>query len=319
MNEFDLIARYFHRPGTVADLGVGDDAALLTPAAGQQLAISVDMLVAGRHFFEDVDPFTLGHKSLAVNLSDLAAMGATPRWFTLALALPHADAAWLEAFSRGMFALAEAHGIELVGGDTTRGPLTISIQIAGDVPKGMALLRGGARADDDIWVSGQLGAAAAAVAQRLEGLPLSAGALAQCLPRLQQPTPRVALGQGLRGLAHACLDISDGLLGDLAHICQRSGLSARLRAAAIPLADALAELDHATALQLALAGGDDYELCFCAPAAARQAVVDLAAHCDVAVTRVGRMAAGDPVVVVLDAQGLPLPMARKAYDHFRNP
>ncbi|KPC52890.1 thiamine-phosphate kinase [Amantichitinum ursilacus] len=317
MNEFDLIARYFHRPGTVADLGVGDDAALLTPAPGQQLAISVDMLVAGRHFFEDVDPFTLGHKSLAVNLSDLAAMGATPRWFTLALALPHADAAWLEAFSRGMFALAEAHGLELVGGDTTRGPLTISIQIAGEVPKGSALLRGGAQADDDIWVSGQLGAAAAAVAQRLEGLPLSAGALAQCLPRLQQPTPRVALGQGLRGLAHACLDISDGLLGDLAHICQRSGLSAQLRAATIPVADALAELDHVTALQLALAGGDDYELCFCAPAAARQAIVDLAAQCDVPVTRVGRMAAGDAVVVVLDAQGLPLPTSRKAYDHFR--
>ena len=288
MNEFDLIAHYFQRPGGAADLGVGDDAALLTPGAGQQLAVSVDMLVAGRHFFDDVDPYTLGHKSLAVNLSDLAAMGATPRWFTLALALPHADTAWLDAFSRGLFALADAHGIELVGGDTTRGPLTISIQIAGELERGTALLRGGAQAGDDIWVSGSLGAAAAAVAHRVEGLVLAPGALTQCQIRLEQPTPRVALGHGLRGLASACLDLSDGLLGDLKHICSRSGLAAQLQAAAIPVAAELFELGADMALQLALAGGDDYELCFCAAPAQRAAIVALAAECDVRVTRVGR-------------------------------
>ena len=317
MNEFDLIARYFQRPGKVADLGVGDDAALLTPGAGQQLAVSVDMLVAGRHFFEDVNPYTLGHKSLAVNLSDLAAMGATPRWFTLALALPHADANWLDAFSRGMFALAEIHEIELVGGDTTRGPLTISIQVAGEVPRGTALLRGGAQAGDDIWVSGSLGAAAAAVAARLEGLALSSSAMGVCQQRLELPSPRVALGQGLRGLASACLDISDGLVGDLAHICRRSGLAAQVQASWVPVAAALAELPVAGALQLALAGGDDYELCFCAPPAARDAIQRLAAQCDVAVTRVGQMQTGAPGVQVLDNAGHAVAPQRAAFDHFR--
>ncbi|WP_283149924.1 thiamine-phosphate kinase [Silvimonas soli] len=320
MNEFDLISRYFHKASqpAVADLGIGDDAALLTPREGFQQAISVDMLVSGRHFFADVDPARLGYKSLAVNLSDMAAMGATPRWFTLALALPQADPHWLDAFSRGMFELAQEHGVELVGGDTTRGPLTISIQIAGELEQGTALTRCAALAGDDVWVSGALGAAAAAVAVRVQGLALPAAALQACQDRLEMPMPRVELGRALRGIAGACLDISDGLAGDLKHICERSGLSADLVASQVPVHPALAQLDAETRLHLALTGGDDYELCFCAPVTQRAALAALAAELALPLTRVGSMLAArsGALVRVLNDQGQEMALDSGGFDHF---
>ncbi len=321
MNEFDLIKRYFN-PSTqpaVADLGIGDDAALFTPRPGFQLAISVDMLVSGRHFFADVDPWRLGHKALAVNLSDMAAMGAQPRWFTLALALPEANPAWLAAFSQGMFALAAEHQVELVGGDTTRGPLTISIQIAGEVETGTALTRGAANAGDDVWVSGLLGAAAAAVAHRAEALQLDKHVLTRCQDRLELPTPRVALGRALRGLASACLDLSDGIIGDLAHICARSGLRAQLQASSLPIDPVLADLPLSSQQKFALTGGDEYELCFCAPPAHREQIARLAAQSGLPLTRVGRMLAPQtdarPVQLV-DDTGAVLDFGHGAFDHF---
>ena len=228
MGEFDLIARYFTRPVHRAALGVGDDCALLAPAAGMQLAVSSDMLVEGRHFFADVDPEALGHKALAVNLSDLAACGARPLAFTLALALPRVDESWLAGFSRGLLDLADAHGCELVGGDTTQGPLNICITVFGEVPAGQALLRSGARAGDDLYVSGTLGDARLALEALLGNTALPSEVLAAARLRLEQPTPRVALGLALRGLASSAMDVSDGLLGDLSHILKASGVGARI-------------------------------------------------------------------------------------------
>ena len=229
MGEFDLIARYFTHParpdGAVA-LGVGDDCALLAPKPGMQLAISSDMLVEGRHFFPDVDPEALGHKALAVNLSDLAACGARPLAFTLALSLPRADEPWLAGFARGLMALANAHGCELVGGDTTQGPLKICITVFGEVPSGQALLRSGARPGDDIYVSGTLGDARLALEALRGRTTLPADVLERARQRLERPTPRVALGQALRGVASSAMDLSDGLLGDLLHILKASGAGA---------------------------------------------------------------------------------------------
>ncbi|MGN1056559.1 MAG: thiamine-phosphate kinase, partial [Comamonas sp.] len=278
MGEFELIRKYFQRPVRRSPLGVGDDCALLAPAPGMQLAVSSDMLVEGRHFFADVAPQLLGHKALAVNLSDLAASGAQPLAFTLALSLPRADAAWCEQFSKGLFALAEQHQCELVGGDTTQGPLNICITVFGEVPSGQALLRSGAQVGDDIWVSGSLGDARLALDALLRQHALPPAVLAQARQRLEQPTPRVALGVGLRGIANSCLDISDGLLGDLNHILEASSVGARidanitrglLQARKHPMMAALAmtRIDACT-----LAGGDDYELCFTAPSE-RQAQV----------------------------------------------
>ena len=229
MGEFDLIARHFKRPVRRTALGVGDDCALLAPRPGMQLAVSSDMLVEGRHFFADVDPQALGHKALAVNLSDLAACGAEPLAFTLALALPNADDAWLAAFARGLFALADAHGCELVGGDTTRGPLNICITVFGELPTGQALLRSGARAGDDLYVSGTLGDARLAL-EALQGrVALPPALLAAARLRLERPTPRVALGQQLRGVASSAIDLSDGLLGDVGHVLHASGVGARIQ------------------------------------------------------------------------------------------
>jgi thiamine-monophosphate kinase len=268
MGEFDLIARYFQRPTSRAVLGIGDDCALLQPATGMQLAISSDMLVEGRHFFADVDPSTLGHKALAVNLSDLAACGAQPLAFTLALALPRADEAWLAAFSRGLFALADEHGCELVGGDTTQGPLNICITVFGEVPRGQALLRSGARAGDDVYVSGTLGDARLALDALRDHAPLPDELLALARHRLEQPTPRVALGLALRGVASAAVDVSDGLLGDLGHVLKASGVGARIDTSvainliAVGAQSARAErfFSYEKMLAYVLAGGDDYEL-----------------------------------------------------------
>ncbi len=327
MGEFDLIARYFTRPTPRAALGVGDDCALLLPTPGTQLAISSDMLVEGRHFLADVDPAALGHKALAVNLSDLAACGATPIAFTLALALPRADEAWLAPFSRGLFALADAHGCELVGGDTTQGPLNICITVFGEVPvvngKSQALLRSGARAGDDIYVSGTLGDARMALEALRGTLSLPAELLEQARQRLERPTPRVALGQALRGVATASLDISDGLLGDLGHILRASGAGATLDTSiAICLIASCAHPCWATAtiptetqLEWVLAGGDDYELAFTAPVSARDAVQAAARAARTPVTRIGRI---DPEagLRLADAQGRPITGRFSSFDHF---
>ncbi|TAG33233.1 MAG: thiamine-phosphate kinase [Polaromonas sp.] len=327
MNEFDLIARYFTRPARRAVLGVGDDCALLQPAPGMQWAISSDMLVEGRHFFADVDPRALGHKALAVNLSDLAACGATPRAFTLALALPHIDNAWLQSFSSGLWALADQHGCELVGGDTTRGPLNVCITVFGEVPRGQALLRSGARVGDDLYVSGTLGDARLALEALLGNISLSPDALTQARARLEQPTPRVALGQALRGIATAAIDLSDGLAGDLGHLLRASGVGARvdtsitinlIAASAYKTCDSgLFDASNTLACVLAyvLAGGDDYELAFTAPAERRQAVEAAAKTSQTPVTRIGQIE-GAPGLRLVDAHGQPVVGAFRSFDHF---
>ena len=323
MGEFDLIARYFTRPVRHAALGVGDDCALLAPRPGMQLAISSDMLVEGRHFFADVDPEALGHKALAVNLSDLAACGARPLAFTLALALPRVDEAWLAGFSKGLLALADAHGCELVGGDTTQGPLNICITVFGEVPAGQALLRSGARAGDDIYVSGTLGDARLALEALLGHIHLPGELLAQARQRLERPTPRVALGLALRGIASSAMDVSDGLLGDLGHILRASGVGAdidtdetsKLIAARALFTGATARFDMELLRQCTLAGGDDYELAFTAPPALREAVAGAAATAATPVARIGRISA-EPGLRLADAQGRPLAGRYASFDHF---
>lgn len=333
MGEFDLIRRYFAQPaaqlwgGAVAPpslvLGIGDDCALLAPEPGQQLAISSDMLVEGRHFFADVDPATLGHKALAVNLSDLAAMGATPLGFTLALALPQADEAWLAAFSRGLLALAQQHRCPLVGGDTTRGPLNLCITVFGQVPVGQALRRSGARVGDDIYLSGTVGDARLALEALLGHTTLPADVLQRTRQRLECPAPRLALGQALRGIATAAADVSDGLLGDLGHILTASGVGAELWPEALRQSAAVSPDVRQQAPELAwtciLAGGDDYELVFTAPPSARQAVQTVAQSTHTTVTRMGRVTAGRGVVLLgVDDQPLPpggIPVV-SGFDHF---
>ena len=321
MGEFELIRKFFQRPARRSPLGVGDDCALLAPAPGMQLAVSTDMLVEGRHFFADVHPKLLGHKALAVNLSDLAASGARPLAFTLALSMPRADASWCQAFADGLFALAEQHDCELVGGDTTQGPLNICITVFGEVPAGQALLRSGAQVDDDIWVSGSLGDARIALDALLRQHALPPAVLAQARQRLEQPTPRVALGMALRGIASSCLDVSDGLLGDLNHILEASRVGARIdanitrslmQARRHPLMAALAmsRIDACT-----LAGGDDYELCFTAPSNAQAAVRDAAAQAGVPVTCIGRIEA-ERGIRVMTPGGQQLPLRFAGFEHF---
>ena len=319
--EFALIARHFARSPRDPDVhtGVGDDAAVLAPAPGLELVLAVDMMVEGRHFVAGTDPSGLGHKILAVNLSDIAAMGARPRWVLLAGALPDDDERWLAAFARGLYALADEHGVELVGGDTTRGPRALSLTIAGDVPTGAAILRRGARAGDDLWVSGTLGDAMLGLAA-LEGrTKLDADARAACVARLERPTPRVALGVALRGVASAMLDVSDGLTGDLGHLLEASGVGAVVDLAAIPRVAALdaklAGAERELALRCLLAGGDDYELLFAAPPSRRRDVEAAGVAGKVAVTRIGRLEAGAGLVVHDEARQ-PLASLPRAFDHF---
>ena len=342
MGEFDLIERFFKRNPPLAlvhaqsdaikngvspvVLGIGDDCALLQPAPGMQLAISTDMLVAGRHFFADVDPAALGHKALAVNLSDLAACGAEPLAFTLALALPPERARnepWLGALAAGLFALADAHHCPLIGGDTTAGPLNLCITVFGSVPAGQALRRDGARAGDEVWVSGQLGDARLALGALRGEWPLPAAALAAARQRLERPTPRIALGLALRGIASACADVSDGLAGDLGHILRASGVGAHLEASAVATliaahphhSPASGLPDAETRLQCVLTGGDDYELVFTAPPSARAAVQTAAHAAATPVTRIGRIDAA-PGLHLIDAEGHATPLVGRAFDHF---
>jgi thiamine-monophosphate kinase len=330
MGEFDLIKRYFTRPtahAAHAVLGIGDDCALLAPRPGTQLAISSDMLVEGRHFFADVDAAALGHKALAVNLSDLAACGAKPLAFTLALALPRVDEAWLAAFSRGLFALADLHGCGLVGGDTTQGPLNICITVFGEVPvvhgRSQALLRSGARAGDDIYVSGTLGDARLGLDAMRGQIELPAAVFKPARERLERPTPRVALGQALRGVATAAIDVSDGLLGDLQHVLDASGLGAlvdislaiNLIAARAHFLSASGLLASENPLPYVLAGGDDYELAFTAPQPARDAVRAASKMANTPVTRIGSMQSS-PGLRLVDAEGRAVPHTFASFDHF---
>ena len=329
MGEFELIRRHFQRPlpagsGAVV-LGIGDDCALLQPSPGHQLAISSDMLVEGRHFFADVDPEALGHKALAVNLSDLAAMGARPLGFTLALALPQADNDWLAGLARGLFALADAHACPLVGGDTTRGPLNICITVMGEVRPGLAMQRSQAQVGDDLYLTGRTGEARLAL-ELMQGTGWATEACgAQALTqhpelrrRLERPTPRLELATLLSVLGnavHAAIDVSDGLAGDLGHILQASGVGAEVRIHDLPLAPALRELPLAQRLECLLAGGDDYELLFTAPPEARARIEAASVRSATPVTRVGHITAA-PGLRWLDADGRDMPLAARSFDHF---
>ena len=293
MHEFDLIKRYFQKPAVGGvKLGVGDDAAVLAVPPGYELVVTTDTLVSGVHFFADVSPATLGHKALAVNLSDLAAMGAQPAWFTLALTLPQADPEWLDAFAQGLFLLADSSGIALVGGDTTQGPLSITITAMGLVPKGQALTRSGAQTGDLVFVSGTIGDAA----QALADLKKWGQTPTRLRARLECPTPRLALGQALRGLATACIDVSDGLVQDLGHILAASG-----RGAKINLSPFLS--------------GDDYELLFTAPEHSLADIMAAAVACDCVVTPIGHIQA-EPGLYLFDAQGREYQPVQSGFQHF---
>jgi thiamine-monophosphate kinase len=272
--------------------------------------------VSGTHFFPDADALKLGHKALAVNLSDLASMGAVPRYVTLALTLPAVDGVWLEAFSRGFFTLADESGVELIGGDTTRGPLAMTLTVFGEVPAGKALRRDGARAGDDIWVSGSLGGAALALGHLRGALVLKADVLECALERLHRPVPRNALGCALVAVANSAIDISDGLVADLGHICERSGLAAVVEWQSVPLSPALRSVGAEWRMHGALAGGDDYELCFTASEDRRSEIAAIAVASGVALTRIGQMQAGNPQVDIRDERGAMMPVAVAGFDHF---
>jgi len=334
LSEFELIRRYFERaaqqrhrsnrpfgggdrPSGGVHLGIGDDSALLAAAGGMHLAVSTDMLVEGRHFAAGADPFKLGHKALAVNLSDMAAMGATPRWATLAMALPKADEPWIERFAAGLFALADRFEVALVGGDTTRGPLNITITIMGEVPAGLALHRAGALPGDEIWVSGDLGGAALALAHEGGRVALASEDRDAMLARLNVPEPRVALGERLRGLATSAIDVSDGFAGDLEHILERSSAGALVRYADLPRPGVFTRLGNADLeMSCVLAGGDDYELVFTAPQSRRAEIDALGVELGLRLTRVGFVQAGDARLVLLDARGNTMPVPA-SFDHFR--
>ncbi len=318
VSEFEIIRSYFTRPVRRALLGVGDDCALIAPEPGTVFAVSTDMLVEGKHFFSDAAPADLGHKALAVNLSDLAAMGAAPRYATLALALPEADADWLAQFTQGFFRLADAFGVELIGGDTTRGPRNISITVMGAVPQAFALRRDGAKVGDEVWLSGCGGDAALALAHLNRRIRLSDAVLAHCLTRLHTPVPCIALGLALRGIASSAIDVSDGLVADLGHIAERSGVAVELRFAELPRSRAIKACgDERLAQECLLAGGDDYELAFTAKPDDHKRIESIASELGLALTRIGSVTSGEPgLVSVCDASGKIMQITRKGFDHF---
>lgn len=318
VSEFDLIQRFFTRPTPQTLLGVGDDAALISVEGGMELAVSTDMLVAGTHFPLDTDPYQLGWKSLAVNLSDMAAMGAQPRWATLAIALPKADEAWLKQFTNGFFACAKEFQVDLIGGDTTRGPLTINVQIMGEVPGGKALKRSGAKVGDEIWVSGNLGDAALALASLQERYALPENELATCLPALHMPQPRVALGLKLRQIAHSAIDISDGLMADLGHILECSNTGAEINLRDIPCSKTVSNHFAEEQVQhMVLAGGDDYELCFTAAAEKHDELLNLSKKLALPLCCIGRITSNHELII----RGLnnkTINIKEAGFDHFTN-
>ncbi len=308
-SEFELIARYFTRGTSHTKLGVGDDGALIAPTPGQELVISTDLLVEGTHFFADTDPEALGWKTLAVNVSDLAAMGAQPRWALLAAVLPAPTPDWIGTFARGFFECANRYNIDLIGGDTTRGPRAFCVTILGETPAGQALRRNGAQADDSIWVSGRPGRAALGLAHLQGRTMLAEPHLGECLAALHRPQPRVALGLALRGLATATIDVSDGLLADLGHILEQSARAARLHIPGLPAAGL--ERD------CLLAGGDDYELLFTAPASRDKDIAALADALQLPLTRIGQITSGPPGELLLyDDGGSSITPEHRGYDHF---
>ncbi len=321
MNEFALIDRFFRRAvrDPAVRIGIGDDGAVVAPTPGCDLVFSVDMLVEGRHFLADANPAALGHKTLAVNLSDLAAMGAKPRWALLAGALPDSDERWLNDFARGLFGLADRFGVALIGGDTTRGPRNLCLTIIGEVPAGTALTRAGAMPGDDIYVSGALGDAALALAVLQVRATLGAADFARARARLETPEPRVVLGEMLRAVATAAIDISDGLTGDLQHILDQSRVGATLDVALIPRSPSLAKLidgdERGLGLACLLAGGDDYELCFMAAPSARERIAVIARDSGVPLARIGTVT-GSPGLVVRDERGVPMVALPVSFDHF---
>lgn len=318
-SEFDIIRRHFTRPSKSAELGVGDDAAIVRPKNGNSLVVTTDMLVAGNHFVDDADPTALGWKTMAVNLSDLAAMGAEPRWALLALALPEADDQWLAEFAAGFFKAAETYGVELVGGDTTRGPLTLAATLIGEVPQSAALKRSGAEVRDDIWVSGSPGRAALGLAEAQGKVKLDTANGPCCADALLRPQPRIALGVALRDLAHAAIDVSDGLLADLRHILESSGVAADLFDADLPWGGLPIDA-HADPLsrQCLLNGGDDYEIVFCASPDRRLEIAGLAERLALPLTRIGRIVDGEVGLIrLLDDDDQEVPFEIKGYDHFR--
>lgn len=323
LGEFELIDRYFRRPARRAALGVGDDCALIEPATGMQLAVSTDLLVEGRHFLSTVDPARLGHKALAVNLSDLAACGAAPLAFTLSLSMPRPDEAFLAPFAQGLLALADRFDIELVGGDTTAGPLTLGITVIGEVPRGQALLRSGARPGDALWVSGWPGEARLALEVFRGTLSLSEGDFAAARAAMECPEPRVALGLALRGVATAAIDVSDGLLGDLRHILRRSQVAAEVYLKGFGRRPLLDHQPAAVQRMALLTGGDDYELLFTAPGDADDAVMAAAQQAGIPVHRIGRILPADTTTErlrVLDEDDRPIDLSSlHSFDHFKTP
>ena len=316
--EFNIIEKYFTRPSQNTDLGVGDDAALIQISAGHQLAVSADMSVAGTHFLESCPAYFVGWKSLAVNISDMAAMGATPKWATLAIALPKIDEGWLAEFSRGFFACADEFGVSLIGGDTTRGPLNISVQIMGEVPTGKALRRDEAKAGDEIWVSGTLGEAVLGLTQLQNKLPentLSDTEKQSCINALQAPQPRVALGLALQAIAHSAIDISDGLLADLGHVLERSNLGANLYWERIPHVNVSNGIDITQLHRLSLAGGDDYELCFTAPASQHDAILSIGEKLNIKLSAIGETTQANGLYVY-DKNHQAIELKSAGYDHF---
>ena len=318
--EFALIDKYFARPTPSAILGPGDDCALVQPTPGKQLAVTTDMLVAGTHFLPDTDPRNLGWKALAVNLSDLAAMGATPRWVTLAGALPAVDETWIAAFADGFFACAREYGVDVIGGDTTKGPLNVCITAMGEVEPGQALRRDGAQVGDQIWVSGRPGLAALGLAYLQGKVQLPEPWPRLCVAALEKPKPRIALGQALLGIATAAIDVSDGLLADLGHICERSGHAALVKLVQLPHLPKGESYDadlRRIALECQVAGGDDYELCFTAPGTLSLAIAQIAARLELPLWNIGEIVAGHAgEVTVLDPDLNPVHFDRMGYDHF---
>jgi thiamine-monophosphate kinase len=334
LGEFDLIWRFFKAGSEsmaqtqrdLVQLGIGDDCALLQPDATQSLAVTSDMLVEGRHFFANANPEWLGHKALAVNLSDLAAMGAKPVGFTLALALSDANAAWLAQFSQGLFHLAQQWQCPLIGGDTTQGPLTICITAIGHVPAGSAIKRSGAKVGDDIWVSGSLGDARLALGALRNEWSLNPSNLETILPRMHQPEPRIALGMQLRGIASSALDVSDGLLGDLRHILKASQVNAEVLIDQLPTSPTLAKQTEGLRRQCAANGGDDYELCFTAPKNKRAEIESLSTTL-IPLSRIGSITSAsngaEPTLILRDANGNLLTAAEsmlltQSFDHFKS-
>lgn len=319
-SEFDIIRAFFIPPTPLPPhvfLGIGDDCALINPTPNKHIAISSDMLIEGRHFFPDVDPFQLGHKALAVNLSDLAAMGARPLGFTLSLALPHSNETWLQNFSAGLFSLAQLHNCPLIGGDTNKGDtLIISITIFGEVPPATLLQRRHAKAEDDIWVSGQLGLARLGLAHLRKELTLSTEDAITATFALHQPTPRIELGCLLRPIAHAAIDLSDGLIGDLTHVLQQSHCDATINIQSLPLPPALKKQSTTIQHQFALAGGDDYELCFTAPKQQRETILNISQQLQTPLYRIGYLKSGLGNCKIIDQNGDPVQLSLTGFDHF---